>query len=335
MARLRAALSYREKVEGASRDARAALEARGMAPEEHDARRNALHAHLDRAEAATAAARQAIRDRIEQLAASLQAALARKGPLAREVAEGRLAAEEANRAGRALAAQVADLRATIRELNAAHAAQTSDDVGGFVDVPMDEYSRPDRPPRGRPARTPTAGAPAASTSTSRTWSDSPWLLVAAVAIGLAISTVVIWPMLPLGGGVAFEAALTADAPHAIAMTCRNQRVAPVALHVPWVDGRPGAPDGGAIAGAQYGLLVQVRETAAAPWRLLPNSEGCWLSAGRDLTYGQPVSIAPGGAFQFSLPLARLRRHVAAPEAVRLALTNGAGRRLAVFETALD
>jgi len=306
-----------------------------MTPEEYDARRKALHERLNRAEAATGAARQAIRGRIEQLAASLQAALARKGHLAREVAEGRLAAEEANRAGRALAAQVADLRAAIRGLNAAHAARTSDEAGGFLDAPMDEYSRPDRPPRAQSARAPAAGAPAASPSTVRTWSDSPWLLVVAVAIGLAISAVVIWPMLFLGGRVAFEAALTGDAPQAIAMTCRNPGAAPVALHVPWIDGRPGAPDSVGAPGAQYGLLVQVRETSAGRWRVLTNSEGCWLSAGRDLTYGQPVSIAPGGTFQFSLPLARLRRHVAAPKAVRLAFTNGAGRRLAVFETALD
>ncbi|GMV90351.1 MAG: hypothetical protein AMXMBFR82_01290 [Candidatus Hydrogenedentota bacterium] len=79
--------------------------------------------------------------RAENLRAELRAKRHEQAHLPERVASGRLSAPEANDRNRALSDRIEALRAELRIVDARSAAETPEELGEFVDLPLDDYPR--------------------------------------------------------------------------------------------------------------------------------------------------------------------------------------------------
>jgi len=280
------------------------------------ARRRAEPASVRQAEHALKSARAAVTRQASGHAKALRRALADQDRLAKRAAAGAIQPQEANETNRRLAARVQGLRGEVAELSALAAAQTSAQAGGFVDVPLDEYagSRADGRPKIDLKPTPLG------------------LCLWVVVLAAAIAGVLAYRgFIRLGPPVRIEAAL--DQNGVVRVVCRNRTPFAAAVHVAW-------PEGGSEQAEtnedtrRYGIVCRIRERGAKEERVVVPPLDAWVHGAMPLRAPEAITLGPGMSVELLLDTSAFLRVGAAPESLRLALTDANGRTAATTEVDL-
>ncbi|HUW60458.1 MAG TPA: hypothetical protein VMZ06_05585 [Candidatus Bathyarchaeia archaeon] len=296
--RLRYALSYREK---ALREAAEAGD---------ETARFAAASHAREAERLLPGIRDEVSRDVARIGEKLQKILAQQDLLVTRVAEGTLRPAKANRFNRKLAARIDLHRRQLAEFNRCLQATSSQDLGGFTDMPLAEYPRTIKktPPRIRLKPTPAGFAL--------------WIGMVALAVLGSLYYLDYFKVVP---PVALEVGKNTTNAGAIRVMCRNDSQAPILLYVPGHDPLI-TPAAGFRGSNRYGLALYVREQDSRDFRLFPVAVSAWTYQGRTLQESVPIEVAPHLYVNLVLD-----ENLALPglnaEAIRIVLLDSAGKRV--------
>ena len=268
--RFRYALSYLEK---AQRDTEAASP------------------HARSAESLLAQLREVLQRERTEADDRLRALLAEQTQLSQRVTKRKVSAADANALNRRLSAQIAEQRKTIAELDACLTARSANDLGGFIDLPIEAYSnivRSDARDERR-ARSGDASAPRRSVLAAflaRFIEPEPTVAgiqLKPTRVGLAVWIVCV--LIALAGSLVYldfihiGPALTLDPrldsiTGKIQVACRNTTRKSVAVTVAYLDETTPitTPSG---EPKPYEIRVDVREQASDEFRADPYAIDCW------------------------------------------------------------
>lgn len=317
---LRLALSYAEKARASMDDCRRALDAGQIDQARHDSVTKFCRLHLKRAVARLRALRKAEGRHLAGLERQLNACLVRQARLSKRVAKGRVGLAEANEANRTLTQNMARLKTESVAVRAAIDAPQAQNLGGFVDLLLEEYV--EKLKTIGPRATAKFAIPVRSASALAITA----VLVTAGFVGLRI--------LPARGNVSFEAAMPDSASHRIEVTCRNNGRSPVVFHVPWPEDGTMGPSSRRVQIRSFGIQVYVTEKGDDALRFVPNTGGCWSHLGLPMAGRDPIALAQGISKTVVMDADRLQDSGVDAKSVLLVFTRGDGREVGRFETGL-
>jgi len=317
---LRRALSRVEKLRAlAEENDRARADGR-ISDERHRTLHSFYESHLGEAERAAAQLRKEAGRLAVNLQRQVRSAINEQGRLVGGVREGRMSAHDVNKAHRSILVRLEKLKQTISTATQACSAASSADLGGFLDLPLEQYAvtRPQRLwaiPSGRVGVLVVMGALAA-------------LLVCAALAVRAIP----------GHARAAVEVRSADGPSgSIEVVCRNTGTATIRFVASWPS-LPGARPGDATPGEEglgpgqrLGVTLYTREKGSETFRLLPRDTRCWEFHGAPLRGNETLDVPPGLSITLTLDPRRLRDIGVEAERVRLIFAWGDGKRLSTYE----
>ncbi len=208
-----------------------------------------------------------------------------------------------------LARQMAELRSEIAFLNHLLTNPTLDEVGGFLDVPLDRYPK------------------LLKTERKALW--TPWNArdrkqVAAVAVLLVVAVLAVLYLTLWRAQVRFEAIAPEFPNGQLRLLCINQTTNSIRISAPR----------DAVSARQsprhsYGVSAFVREPGKKDFRLTPVT-GAWTYNGTPTTQRDPVLVAPGMSAELQLDLARAFPPGIKADALRIACMRGDGAVVYTF-----
>lgn len=270
--RLRLAFSYAEKASRLLRDLNAGVSVATLAPKEAKDLRRSYARHLKSSSALIARERAFLGGAVNSLEKKKARLEHRRERLEARAASGRLAAEHANEEARRVRALSQTVNDELTEARECISAASSRDLGGMVDLPLDEY-RSSLGLRGSvvPLSSPLYGI-------------AVYLFGALAILGLML---LLRDHGPQTWGVEFRG--TATAGGGFTVTCTNNERKPLILYLPWPESREETGD----PGGAYGVDVYVREDDEGPLRLAPPLEEAWSVNGLPVMVMAPLVIDPG------------------------------------------
>ena len=294
--------------------------------------------HFERAQVLIAALRQQLRNDLAGLADELRRFLREQSALGERATAGRIRPDKANALNREILAKIARARAAVADLNAALGAESASDLGGFVDLPIEEYA-----PAIEQLRTGSAireGGPSriheSKSILSALIEDEPTIagiqlkptplgliVWAACIVAALVATLLYLGFLHLGAVIDFHVAAGRSATDPVIITIGNNGNESIDVLVPLPEGGVAGNEGEA-AGRVYGLRVWTREEGGSEYRLLPASVNCWMGQEPHLDESRPLTIAPRLSAEIRLDPAKLAA-AARVESLRIALVHPDGR----------
>ena len=278
----------------------------GLDPERHAALRDFYTKHLQDAESSLARLQDHERRKRSSLEHQLRATINDQVRLVDRAVAGKITAEKANILNRRYQGEIAALEnaidATESLLNATH----SSELGGFVDLPLEEYNVAQQQP----------------ISPVERWRARRWAILFAGTFVALLLVFLVLRQGPVGRRV--SATFTAIDSATIGVTVTYIGSQESELLVPWPE-RAAETSGGA-----YGLQLYVQEHGRDGFNLLPGSDECWKNNGLPIL-GTPLTLLPNIPTQITLDLPRVQQLVDRPEAIRIALRSPNGRILAEDE----
>ena len=242
--------------------------------------------------------------------------------LLEQAAAGGVSAVEANERNRAHTQAIADIEVQIAHTQMILDAQSADDIGGIIDLPIEEYEKKVTPPAPTSART------------ARSSSDSLPTAITTIAAAIVLGGIAAYLYLNFGrtARASFEVEVDATNPAIIRIVCRNDGNRPLAWYVPWPEGNSRIARADATS---VGILLYAMERESDTPRLVPNSAGCWDFRGAPLIDSGPLNVRPGLAVKATLDLALLRELGVDAAVVRLVFTHRGGAEFDHFETVVE
>jgi hypothetical protein len=296
------ALSHREKARGLVAEAEQAAAAGALDPERHAALRDFYAKHLGDAEARLARLQDRERRKLGSLEHQLRATINDQARLVDRAVAGKVTPEKANALNRQYQQEIAGLESAIEATESLLNATHSQDLGGFVDLPLEEY---------------IFAQQHAFTPVER-WRARRWAIFFAAVFVTLLLVFLILRQGPTGRNV--DAVFTQTEPDIITITVTNTGSQSAELLVP-------VPEGGADG---FGLQVLVREQGRDTFSLLPASDECWKNNGLPIL-GAPLTLIPNIPVQVTLDLSRLQLLVNQPDAAEVALVSPRGATIAKDE----
>lgn len=277
----------------------------------------AARGHVKRAEAILDRTRRQLGREATRLGKRLQAALRDQDRLSQALAAGRIDAAKANAANRRLTPIIAQLRAAITDYNSMLAATAAAELDGFVELPLDDYSKALRPPE------------------ASRWMPTPlgfvvWL---ACVVAAVVGVLTYEGVIRFSPSVSLEVGVPDPATGTVAVRCRNNGLRPVIVCVPWpeeglADIQPSDP------AHTYGLILEVREQGSRQYRPASSCVNCWSRLGLTLNENTACTVAPGLSLDLVLSYKELKTLTAAPDSLRVVLAHSSGSSAASREIAL-
>jgi len=296
--------------------------------------------HLEAVESDVAELRAEVQRLSAQHAEVLQARLRAQETLIADAAAGKLSPMAANRQNHKLIQELAAIREELHALNHLQRAKTPEELGGFLDFPLEQYAPKaarlaGRASSAKPAalvhveRTPAAARPApASTGAGRQfWNENRVTLVAAPIL-LLLGVFAVLYLRVWRHDVRFEVYPPAEGAAMLGIRCHNQTLQPVTWHVPWHTGRLVRPRG------DFGLDLYLRETGAPEYRHFLAPPEIWLHEGQTMEGLDLLSIPPRLHTDVQLDLAALRSLAPEMDGLHIAASRGDGRIYLRHELAL-
>ncbi len=270
-----------------------------------------------------------VRDRlradIEGASETLREALAEREKLSASVTSARTDPEAANRKGRELARRIAELQGVVAEYNRLLKAERSADLGGTVELPLDEYSQRigiDSPRRRPPFRfwpPPPLVAPEPTVWGIEVMPTRFGAIVWGVV--LAVATLISLGYLGYLGpqsGLTLSIHHNDKTPSIVVVECAAEGPKQVALYVPMADSEVQGSKAG------FGIRIEVKDKSAAAYRRIPSSEEAWRYAENPLRESTEIDITPGAPAVLTLNVGRIRRAFPEAESVRLTVVRPNG-----------
>ncbi len=294
------ALSHREKARGLIAEADQAAASGVIQPERHATLRDFYAKHLADAESRIARLQDRERRKLGSLEHQLRATINDQARLVDRAVAGKVTPEKANSLNRQYQAEIVKLESAIEAAESLLNATQSAELGGFVDLPLEDYD---------------AAQQQAFTPVER-WRARRWAIFFA---GVFVALLLMFLILRQGPSARdLKADFQQVDPATVTIVVTNSGSQQAELYVP-------APEGGAAAadGAGFGLQVFVREQGRDSFSLLPASDECWANNGLPIL-GAPLTLIPNIPVQVTLDLSRLPQLVNQPDAAKVALVSPRG-----------
>jgi len=248
--------------------------------------------------------------RLQFLASALKAALRKQADCLKEAEAGGISERKAQQRLQRLTEEINHHRAQITLYNRLLSAKSPEDLGGFINLPMDQYSR----------ELTRSKKPAFTKLNRRDKRQAAAFLVLAL---LAVLAVAYWSR--AHGEVRFGAA----APHfpngKIHLRCQNNTSSEIFFHAPW-----GQSAEQQRFRADYGVEVLARSPGQNEYRLVPSGDA-WLYNSLPANPLEPIRVAPGLSIDGELDLRPIFQQVPGADALRLICTQGNGRSVYRFD----
>ncbi len=245
--------------------------------------------------------------------------------LVEEVSRGKVKAQKANEQNRELAAEMVVLQKAIHVSQAIVNAQSADDLGGLIELPIDEYAiriDPDHAKRKK------------ERSLNRNAIDSKTLVKGAAALLGIVFLWMGWSYYDSLGKGRFSAVTTQGRDQAIEISCKNTGDKRIKVYAPWPSAITTAPSREKFPRRSFGIQLYVKEKGKDGFRLLPASPGCWYQGRDPMTEGSPVNIPGGRIRRIRFEPDRLNELGIEAAAVRIVITRHGGQRKLEYETNL-
>lgn len=316
----RLALSYLEKVEQELAKWKKVRATKQSDVTTFDTVRSAYTAHQRKAQEVVDAYRASAERDLEPLEEELRLQKRAHRKFLDRAAADAFGAQEANAKNRELTERIATLEDRVADARVIKAAKSTEEVGGFIAFPLDEYKKKLIPP---PAPEPKRAFEAPSLPSVA----GALVAIVAIAIGAYVYFTV------RGSGEAtFEAKKLVGESQQIRVTCRNVGSRPLDWYVPWPEGNSRAAG---TTSSSYGLLLYVLERDGDSPKLVPNSEGCWRYRGLEIVDAEPIQVRPRLAVSVVLDLDKLREIGVEATVVRIVFTQKGAGEVGRFETVID
>lgn len=319
------ALSYREKAQRLQQESARAWSAGKIDNAAYETVSRFYADHLRLAEKDIARWREEIAARNDQLRTEQNQLVRDAERLRQEEAIGRIVPERASKERGRLEREIAWHGAAIAELQQLAGAQSSESVGGHVDLPLDAY----RGERG-------AAVPERRRGWRWTW-EAAVLVLALVLVGFAVILALpllsdsdwsLWGNTPAVLRCGFS--MDTEQEKSVQVDCRNEGDRPIHLYQPWPDARP--PDGELSERSLGGIEVQLRERGDDAFQTYPVPSEWWTHNGRPLNAGEPVVIEPLLTARLVLDTTMVKSIGQGMDAVRLIVKRGDGEVFDTYET---
>jgi hypothetical protein len=265
---------------------------------------------------------------IAALGEELLTALAEQSALSQRAAAGRIAASKANERNRELIVTIGRLRDAIAERHALLSAKGLAELGGFIDLPIEEYAAMITPPGSTKTRKGTG-------ILSALIEDKP--TIAGIQLKPTRLGLIVWAacivaamlasswylgLLHSSGTAMLDVAAGKSSTDPVRITIRNNGRVPMEVYVPLPEGGVWRTEGEA-GNRVYGLRAWAREDGGKEYRILPASLDCWVRQTR-FAENPPLVVAPGLAAQVLFDPAKLKTPGSAAQSLRIAIVRSNG-----------
>ena len=305
--RLRVALSYQHHAGTLLTNARSAFENSALDSERFESLRGFYEGHLARASRLLDSLRAAEKRRLIGIEWELNQERNRKSQLSQRAARGRVPALDANEQSREHGRKIQDLAKIVGAARRNLAAESAGDLGGYVELPLDEYPKRLSQRASRPSRGPGAG----------------FAVGLGIALTLAGIAIGVFAMLPKPGTLQISASRTAPAAP-IQITLQLTGPDPATVDIPWEEDGAAPPETGDPT--RYGIQVWISESDET-FRLMPGTLDCWRYQGAKLYGRGALEIYPGILTVVQFDPAELARLGVKPVAVRFSVVAADGIEL--------
>jgi hypothetical protein len=312
----RLALSYLERIEGELAHWTKLRADKQLARTKYDEVRARYDQHVGRARRAVDDMRRTAKHEIPAAETLVDNARQEQKTLVKQAAKGGADAAKLNARGREVAARLAQFETQLEELRTIVEAKSTGELGGGVDLPLEEYPRRldllPAPPRISIRRlTPLQ---------SNLLSGAFMLLLVLGAVGL----IYFWRGAPSAEFIISDD-LTAGY---VEVRCENEGNRPLYLYVPWPNGRAEPLPGLSRSSNSWGILLFVRIVGERDFRLYEDAADLWKIRGTYVGDAGPVTIRGASRARVFLDLDSLHATGIDAEAVRIECTAAGGSVLA-------
>lgn len=247
--------------------------------------------------------------RLKKEAKQLQSALHRKDALLAQAQRGAQNPEDVNRRAREVSASIESTRQSIATLNRAMKAERAADIGGFLDLPLEQYDR--KLPAGFRG------------FWRRLWAEDGYnILVALVAALIGVLAVV---YLYFGGQVSFDLVPLNPEAGQFQVRCVNHANREAEIFAPWTgEVRPYGNR------ERYGLKLEIRTESAQDFRPYVAPASVWRHEGKPTTQQEPLRVLPKLDISIELHLEPIQDQFNDLTGVRILAVSGAGQTVASF-----
>lgn len=314
------ALSYLERVQGENAHWEKLRADRQLDRTKYDEVSARYRDHLRRAQRAVDHMRRDAERALPAVETRLNAARSAQKKLAKEASAGSVDLHKLNERSREIAKSIAEYDAAAATLRLIVNAETTGDLGGGADLPLEEYPRRlDLLPK--PARLfPEKLSPLQANIVAG-------VVMFALVLGVVVG-IYWWRAAPRAE---FTIGSEEVGSGFIRVECRNSGNRPLYLYVPWPGGRPEPFPGMPGGKDSFGVLLFVRIEGEREFRLFESAEDIWKLRGDYLEDSGPVEVRGGSAVRVYLDVDRLKLLGMSIEAVTLECSKrGGGERISAI-----
>jgi len=256
----------------------------------------------------------------------LQSALRKKHlqqkHLVAQVSQGKIKPQKANELSRDLAAEMVEMQKAIHVSQAIVNAQSADDLGGLIDLPIDEYATRIDPNYRQRDRDVSMGKISIS---ARALGQTSALLLTLVLLWMG------WSYYTSLGKARFSVEPPQGRSQTLEIACKNKGDKRIKVFAPWPGGITMASDREKFPRRSFGIQLYIKEKGKDAYRLLPDSPGCWYQGGNPIAEGASVSIPGNRVRKIRFEPEGLQDLGIEASALRLIVTRHGGRRMLEYE----
>lgn len=241
---------------------------------------------------------------VDKLGAELHAALGEIGRIEQRASSGRIREEDAAMAKSEVERRVERLRDEVTFYNQLLRAKRSHEIGGFIDLPIDQYA-------------PRLGIlPVVRSRVG--WQTRHYVGIAVLALVAALASYTYYQQ-AAAPSLACEGTYRATPLETLILTLRNDGNLPLRMRVPWPTPVPAG-----LEPADCGLKVYARLGSRDSYQLVPTSSTDWRRLGAPMTGVEFVSVPPGVEESVELDVHSLRTRLGDIAAMRIESSTALG-----------
>jgi len=316
----RLALSYLERIEGELAHWTKLRADNLLARTKYDEVRARYDQHVGRAKRLVSDMRHDAKRDVYVAESLVDGAKASQKKLIKLAARGGQDPAKLNERSRAASAKLAQTQSQLEEIRAILEAKTTGDLGGGIDLPLEEYPRrlDLLPPPPRLTR-------------SRLSELQSNLLSAVVMLALVLGTVgaiYFWRSAPRA---TFRIEPDQGSGGFIEVNCTNTGNRPLFLYAPWPNANSEPLPGVSERSNSWGITLKLQLEGESDFRVYEDADGLWKMRGTYVEGGEPVSVRGGSTARLFLDLDKLRATGLNPSSIVIECTEAGGSVLARSE----
>jgi len=243
----------------------------------------------------------------------------------KDIQRGKVKPQKANEINRNLTHEMIVLQKSIHVSKAIVDAQSAVDLGGLIDLPIDEYA---------PRIDPDYLAYKHDEGIDKKKISLEQIIKTTIALVAVIAIWAGWSYYTSLGKGQFSIEKTQGRSQRIEISCKNNGDSRIKVFAPWPGGVTTTPDQERFPRRAFGIQLYIKERGQDVFRLLPSSPGCWFRGGNRITEGTPVNVTANRIRRIQFEPEGLKELGIEAAAVRLVISRNGGKEILEFETNL-